>query len=67
MILSYSTRGVKKCTLPIPYPAGAYPKGSVPVEEQSEFCHQVQDIVLVEHVPILSESLNQLRDETAKD
>ena len=45
----------------------AYPKGSVPVEEQSEFCHQVQDIVLVEHVPILSESLNQLRDETAKD
>ena len=46
----------------------AYPKGSAPVrEKQSEFCHQVQDIVLVEHLPIPSESLNQLRDETAKD
>ena len=46
----------------------AYPRGSAPVgEEQSEFCHQVQDIVLAEHLPIPSESLNQLRDETAKD
>ena len=35
-----------------------YPKNSVPnVEEQSEFCHQVEDIVLVEYLPISSESL----------
>ena len=46
----------------------AYPKNSVPVvEEQSEFCHQVEDIVLSEHLPISSESLRQFRNETAKD
>ena len=33
----------------------AYPRGSAPVgEAQSEFCHQVQDIVLAEHLPIPS-------------
>ena len=29
----------------------AYPKNSVPrLEEQSEFCHQVEDMVLSEHL-----------------
>ena len=46
----------------------AYPKNSVPnVEEQSEFYHQVEDIVLTEYLPISSDSLRQFCDETAKD
>lgn len=46
----------------------AYPNNSTPkVDEQSVFCHQVEDIVLSEHLPISSESLRQFRDETAND
>ena len=46
----------------------AYSNNSAPRrEEQSEFCHQVEDMVLSEHLPISSESLRQLCEETAKD
>lgn len=46
----------------------AYPKNSVPkLEEQLEFCLQVEDIVLSEHLPIPSESIRQFCNETAKD
>ena len=46
----------------------AYPKGSEPkTEPQSEFCHQVEELSLSEHLPISSDLLQQLRDETAKD
>ena len=46
----------------------AYPKNFVPnFKEQSEFCHQVEDIVIAKYLPISSESLRQFHDETAKD
>jgi len=37
------------------------------VNEQSEFCHQVENLILTEHLPISTDSLNQFCDETAKD
>jgi len=41
-----------------------YPKNSVPkVEEQSEFCHQVEDLILTENVLISTDSLIQFCDE----
>ena len=46
----------------------AYPKGSEPkTEPQSEFCHQIEQLSLTEHLPITGDLLQQLRDETAKD
>ena len=44
----------------------AYPKNSTSkVDEQSEFCHQVEDLILTEHLPISIDSLKQFSEETA--
>ena len=46
----------------------AYPEGSEPkTEPQSEFCHQIEELSLTEHLPITGDLLQQLCDETAKD
>jgi len=35
-----------------------YPKNSAPkVDEQSEFCHQVEDLISTKHLPISTDSL----------
>ena len=45
-----------------------YSKGSAPqTEPQSEFCHQLEEVLLSEHLPIPGELMLQLHDETAKD
>ena len=36
-------------------------------ESQSEFCHQIEDVNLSEHLPITVETLQQFRTVTAKD
>jgi len=46
----------------------AYPKGSEPMTEpQSEFCHQIEEVSLSEHLPISTDLLQQLCDKTAQD
>ena len=46
----------------------AYVKTSIPnFESQSEFCHQIEDVNLSEHLPITSETLQQFRTVTAED
>ena len=43
-------------------------KGSKPkTEVQFEFCHQVEELCLSEHLPVSSELLQQLHDDTSKD
>ena len=45
-----------------------YVKASIPnSESQSEFCHQIEDVNLSEHLPITVETLQQFRIVTAKD
>ena len=36
-------------------------------EPQSEFCHQIEEISLSEHLPISTDLLQQLRDKIAQD
>ena len=46
----------------------AYPKDSAPqTEPQFEFCHQLEEVSLSEHLPVLVELMQQFRDETGKD
>ena len=46
----------------------AYPKDSAPqTEPQSEFCHQLEEVSLSEHLPFSVELMQQFRDETGKD
>ena len=46
----------------------AYPKNSIPkVDEQSQFCHQVEDLILTEHLPISTDSLDQFGEESTND
>jgi len=45
-----------------------YPENPIPnVDEQSEFCHQVEDLILTEYLFILTDILNQFREEMARD
>ena len=45
-----------------------YVKTSTPKSDsQSEFCHQIEDIVLSEHLPIATETIQQFRMVTAQD
>ena len=46
----------------------AYPKDLIVTSDsQSELCHQIEEMVLSQHLPFSVETLSQFRDETARD
>ena len=46
----------------------AYPKNSTPLSmPQTEFCHEIEELQLAEHLPICTKRLKQIQEATNAD